>query len=139
VTGAAAVVGVWAALLGALTAILWIWSGGDAVAVGVFGAATGLMAAVAAALLATGRRRRPERAGGEVRAMPDLSFGTVILCVGLAAMLYGAVLGLFLVWIGGGVALAGLGRLAMERRGEREAVRRALRREAAQPAWRRRW
>ena len=111
----------WAALIGAWTVMLWIWSG-DAVPVALFGGATLTMAAIGSAALLLGRRRPTPgetEPVGEVRAVPDLSLGTFALAAGLAAMALGAVFGLFMVLIGAGLALAGAGRLTTERRAER--------------------
>jgi hypothetical protein len=40
----------------------------------------------------------------------------VLVAIGLAGMLYGAEFGLFLVLIGGGIAVAGVAQLVVERR-----------------------
>jgi heme A synthase len=111
----------WSALIGTWTVMLGIWSG-DEVPVALFGAATLTMATLGVAVLVLGRRRSaPEESErvGEVRAVPDLSLGTFALAAGLTAMALGAVFGLFMVLMGAGLALAGAGRLASERRAER--------------------
>ena len=111
----------WAALIGAWTVMLWIWSS-DAVPVALFGGATLTMAAIGSAALLLGRRRSTPgetEAVGEVRAVPDLSLGTFALAAGVTAMALGAVFGLFMVLIGAGLALAGAGRLTTERQAER--------------------
>ena len=122
---------VWTALIGAWTAMLWIWWD-EPIAVGLFGAATGVMLGLSLAI-ALRARREPDAAAADpaqdLRAIPDWSLGTVALALGLAAALYGAVFGIFLVLIGGGIAAAGLGRVLVERRGERTASARARARE----------
>jgi hypothetical protein len=116
----------WSALIGAWTVMLWIWSG-DALSVGLFGAATLTMATIGTGAILLGRRRLREAGSepiGEVRALPELSMGTFALAAGLAGMAFGAVFGLFMVLIGAGLALAGAGRLVTERRAERGVGRR---------------
>ncbi len=107
----------YAVLIGVGAAGLWVWSpdhlpaallGGGAVLIGVIAAAVAL------------------RGGAEpaVRPIPDLSFAMVAVAFGLCTMLVGAYLGLYLVLIGGGVLLAGLGGVGRELRAERRALRR---------------
>jgi hypothetical protein len=118
----------WSALIGAWTVMLWIWSG-QAVPVALFGAATVATALIGALAVAVGRRR-PELGDtepvGDVRAVPDLSLGTFALAIGVSIMAFGTVFGFFLVLIGGGLALAGLGRVLSERRQERRIAGRVL-------------
>jgi hypothetical protein len=108
----------WAALLSALTAMLWIWSPGDELAIVLLGGAALGAAPVGFALAPRARR---EAAGSWV--LPDLSPGTALLVIALATILLGLEAGQWLMWFGAGLlafALFGLGRelrLARRRRG----------------------
>jgi hypothetical protein len=67
--------------------------------------------------------RPVERAAGRgVRARPGLSFPSMLLGVGLAALALGAELGLWLVLIGAGVCAIAIGGLIREWRAERRAT-----------------
>lgn len=55
-----------------------------------------------------------------LRQIPDLSFSVVLIAVGVAAMLNGAAFGLWLVLLGGGLILLGLGGVVRELRAERQ-------------------
>ncbi len=108
----------YAVLIGIGAAGLWVWSP-DHLPAALLGGGAVVIAAIAAAVALW---------GGEepvVRPIPDLSFSIVAIAFGLSTMLVGAYLGLYLVLIGGGVLLAGLGGLARELRAERRAARRA--------------
>jgi len=115
----------YAALLGITAAVLWVWSPyalpaalltGGAVAIGV----------IALAVAVRDRRaeaRAPGREAAE-RPVPDYSVSILALAYALPTMLVGAYLGLYLILIGGGVLLLGLGGLIREWRAERSAVHR---------------
>jgi hypothetical protein len=115
----------YAALLGITAAVLWVWSPyalpaalltGGAVAIGV----------IALAVAVRDRRaeaRAPGREAAE-RPVPDYSVSILALAYALPTMLVGAYLGLYLILIGGGVLLLGLGGLTREWRAERSAVHR---------------
>jgi hypothetical protein len=107
----------YAVLIGLGAAGLWVWSP-DHLPAALLGGGAVVIAAIAAAVALRGG----EEVG--VRPIPDLSFAVVAIAFGLCTMLVGAYLGLYLVLIGGGVLLAGLGGLARELRAERRALRR---------------
>ena len=64
-------------------------------------------------------RPRGRDAAGTVRAVPEGSAATLLLAVGVSALVLGATLGPWMLLIGGGLALAGLGGLAREWRASR--------------------
>jgi hypothetical protein len=115
----------YAALLGITAAVLWVWSPyalpsalltGGAVAIAVI--------ALAVAVRDRAEARAPAIEAAE-RPVPDYSVSILALAYALPTMLVGAYLGLYLILIGGGVLLLGLGGLIREWRAERRAVRRA--------------
>jgi hypothetical protein len=115
----------YAALIGITAAVLWVWSPyalpsalltGGAVAIAV------IALAVAVHDRAEARAPATEAAG---RPVPDYSVSILALAYALPTMLVGAYLGLYLILIGGGVLLLGLGGLIREWRAERSTVRRA--------------
>jgi hypothetical protein len=114
----------YAALLGITAAVLWVWSPyalpsalltGGAVAIAVI--------ALAVAVRDRAEARAPAIEAAE-RPVPDYSVSILALAYALPTMLVGAYLGLYLVLIGGGVLLLGLGGLIREWRAERSAVHR---------------
>jgi hypothetical protein len=114
----------YAALLGITAAVLWVWSPyalpsalltGGAVAIAV------IALAVAVRDRAEARAPGPEAAE---RPVPDYSVSILALAYALPTMLVGVYLGLYLILIGGGVLLLGLGGLIREWRAERSAVHR---------------
>ena len=116
----------YAVLLGITAAVLWVWSPYTLPAALL----TGGVVAIALIALAVGvhDRRAEARAHGPEEAerpVPDYSVSILALAYALPTMLVGAYLGLYLILIGGGVLLLGLGGLIREWRAERRAVRRA--------------
>jgi hypothetical protein len=114
----------YAALLAITAAVLWVWSPyalpsalltGGAVAIAVI--------ALAVAVRDRAEARAPAIEAAE-RPVPDYSVSILALAYALPTMLVGAYLGLYLVLIGGGVLLLGLGGLIREWRAERSAVHR---------------
>jgi hypothetical protein len=114
----------YAALLGITAAVLWVWSPyalpsalltGGAVAIAVI--------ALAVAVHDRAEARAPAIEAAE-RPVPDYSVSILALAYALPTMLVGAYLGLYLVLMGGGVLLLGLGGLIREWRAERSAVHR---------------
>jgi hypothetical protein len=114
----------YAALLGITAAVLWVWSPyalpsalltGGAVAIAVI--------ALAVAVRDRAEARAPAIEAAE-RPVPDYSVSILALAYALPTMLVGAYLGLYLILIGGGVLLLGLGGLIREWRAERSAVHR---------------
>jgi exfoliative toxin A/B len=104
----ALVVLLWAGLLAALAAMLWIWDP-EALVVALLGGA-----AAATAVLAAVVARRARRPGSAEIEIPDLSIGAAVAAIALATMLVGAEAGLFLVLIGAGLLLFALIILARE-------------------------
>ena len=115
----------YAALLGITAAVLWVWSPyalpaalltGGAVAIGL----------IALAVAVRDRRAEAKAPGREAaeRPVPDYSVSILALAYALPTMLVGAYLGLYLILIGGGILLLGLGGLIREWRAERSAVHR---------------
>jgi hypothetical protein len=114
----------YAALLTITAAVLWVWSPyalpsalltGGAVAIAVI--------ALAVAVRDRAEARAPAIEAAE-RPVPDYSVSILALAYALPTMLVGAYLGLYLVLIGGGVLLLGMGGLIREWRAERSAVHR---------------
>lgn len=103
---------VWSAFLG-LSTLLQILLGGKLLPVLLLGGAAALIALIAAAVLIAARWAR------EPRVSPQRSGASVLLAVGLCAVLCGASVGGWLVIGGCGVALAGSALLARELRAER--------------------
>ena len=113
----------YAALIGITAAVLWVWSPyalpsalltGGAVAIAVI--------ALAVAVRDRAEARAPAIEAAE-RPVPDYSVSILALAYALPTMLVGAYLGLYLILIGGGVLLLGLGGLIREWRAERSTVR----------------
>jgi hypothetical protein len=115
----------YALLIGTAAAVLWVWSP-DGMPAALLGGGAALMALVAAAVAVGGR----ERGAPAVRPIPDYSFPVVAIAFALCTMLVGAYLGLYLILVGGGVMLLGVGGLLREARAERRALRRAQRERA---------
>jgi hypothetical protein len=113
----------WGTLLVILMVINWIWAG-DAIQVGTFAAAVLAVFGGAAAFLALApreslRRGAPPHVVG-AEAVPRASAGALLFGLGVASIVFGLVFGTFPIFFGIGLVLAGLGRLAMELRAERE-------------------
>ena len=116
---------VWAALIGVLFAIHWIWTG-DTLQIGSFGFAIGLILACAAVTVARDRdtvRRGAPEAGTEVRAVPGASLGAPLVAAAFVACGFGLIFGSFLVFIAAGVFVGGVFVLVREIAGERRARR----------------
>jgi hypothetical protein len=115
----------YAALIGITAAVLWVWSPYALPAALLTGGAAAI-AVIALAVAVRDRRAEaaPELAATE-RPVPDYSVSMLALAYALPTMLVGVYLGLYLILIGGGVLLLGLGGLIREWRAERSAVRRA--------------
>jgi hypothetical protein len=93
--------------LGILSLVLWIWTSDDLAPALLTGAAASM--AMLALYLIVGSSRAIE-----VRRLPDASLPTVVLVFGLAMMLNGFEFGLWLILIGGEVAVFGLVLLVRE-------------------------
>lgn len=96
------VVFVWAAWLTVLSAGLLLWTPGDWVEWAPFVAAAGGAWVLGAGLLLRGR-------GAPRGLAPRYSPGAVLVALGVASLAAGTSLGLWLVYLGGGLAIFGLG------------------------------
>jgi hypothetical protein len=94
-------------LMGALSLMLWLW-GGDRLFPALLTGAAVSMALLALYIVAGGTRTI------ESRRLADSSLPTVVLVFGLAMMLNGLEFGLWLILIGGEVAVFGLVLLVRE-------------------------
>ncbi|HEX8855324.1 MAG TPA: hypothetical protein VF752_06955 [Thermoleophilaceae bacterium] len=121
----------WAVLLTCSAVGLWIYSHSWLNAT-LISAAAALTYLIALGFVIR-HRRMPDaseaRAHPElsVRALPDLSFGSALIGIAIATMIFGAEFGLFLVYIGLGLLLFGVARLIFELRAERRALEEARR------------
>jgi hypothetical protein len=104
----------WATLLTVLAAVLWVWSS-DHLPPAIFSAAAGVAWLVGLyALLRPGKRPRLR-----VRPELDLSFSSVLIAIAIAMLIIGALVGEWLILLGGGALVAGLVGVARELRAER--------------------
>ncbi len=106
-SGAAFLLG-WAAWLGALSGMLWIWSS-DRLAPFLLS-----MAAIAVALIGLFVAIRPAPDSSGPRAIVAFSLPTVVLALGIGAILNGLFAGLWLIYLGAEIALFGLAGVARE-------------------------
>jgi hypothetical protein len=107
VTRVAVPVFVWAAFLTVLATVLALWER-DNVPKVIFFASAAVMWLVG--IYAAVRGRRP----AHVRVTPDLSYAAVFVAFAIAMLALGALVGLWLVLIGGGSLLIGLAGIARE-------------------------
>ena len=116
--GGALVLLVWSLLLAVNTAVMAAVFNENPTSVWLLGGA-----AAATALVALGlwlRRRRAEGEDPDVeRPVTEVSMASALVGTALALMLLGAQFGLWLVLIGGGLLLAGVGGVTRELRAER--------------------
>jgi hypothetical protein len=105
----------WAGMLAALAGMLWIWVP-ELLVVALLGGA----AIATAALGVLVALRRPPR-DGRIEVVPDLSLATALVALAAAAMLLGAEAGVWLVLIGAGMLVFGMGALTRELAAERRA------------------
>ena len=112
----------YAALIGITAAVLWVWSPYALPSALLTGGAVAI--AVIALAVAVRDRAEARAPGTEMveRPVPDYSVSILALAYALPTMLVGAYLGFYLILIGGGVLLLGLGGLIREWRAERSAV-----------------
>ena len=113
-----------------LLTVNWIWTG-DAIQVGMFAFAAGVVFASGAVLVA--RNRAALRAGPpdpqvETRAVPQASLGAALVGFAVATLMFGFVFGTFLILFGAGLLAASLGRVALELRAERQSATEVARR-----------
>jgi hypothetical protein len=116
VRGGAIPLAVWGLLLLILLSINWIWEG-TGIHVALFGYAVLTVLIAVAALWLMSRqalRKGPPQHRSREEALPGISFACAGIGLSAGAILYGAVFGTFLVFIGGGVLVFSAGRLALE-------------------------
>jgi len=109
---------VFGALLLVLTAVELPF-GPSAAELALLGGAGAACVLAGVVVLVVERRRPPP----EVQTLPDLSPPVVLIAFGVSALLVGAEAGPWLMFLGGGLALIGIGALARERVAERRAER----------------
>jgi hypothetical protein len=111
---------VYALLIGITSAVLWVWTPYTLPPALLSGGAVGF-AVVAIVVALRGRRMdaRGTRPEGEDRPVPDLSFATVGVALGIINVVVGLYLGLYLILIGAGILALGLGGLIREARAQR--------------------
>jgi hypothetical protein len=114
---AAVVTAAWGAWLTVLAVVLVVWSPGRYVQWPLLAGAGVATFAIAAT---AGRREAPS---GPVWLVPRSSAATILLVVGVTAMLDGVFLGVWLVYIGGGLTALALGGIVRELRAQRDARR----------------
>jgi heme A synthase len=109
---------VYALLIGIMSAVLWVWTPYTLPPALLSGGA--LLFAVLALVVAL--RERAEQREDEIeRTVPDLSFATVGVALGIINILVGLYLGLYLILIGAGILAFGLGGWIREARAQRRA------------------
>jgi heme A synthase len=116
---------IYALLIGITSAVLWAWTSDTLPPALLSGGA--LAFAVIAAIVAIRGRRLDER--GELpeakdRPVPDLSFATVAIGLGIINVVVGLYLGLYLILIGAAILGFGVAGLIRETLAERRAFRR---------------
>jgi heme A synthase len=109
---------VYALLIGIMSAVLWVWTPYTLPPALLSGGA--LLFAVLALVVAL--RERSEQREDEIeRTVPDLSFATVGVALGIINIVVGLYLGLYLILIGAGILAFGLGGWIREARAQRRA------------------
>jgi heme A synthase len=109
---------VYALLIGIMSAVLWVWTPYTLAPALLSGGA--LLFAVLALVVAL--RERAEQREDEIeRTVPDLSFATVGVALGIINIVVGLYLGLYLILIGAGILAFGLGGWIREARAQRRA------------------
>lgn len=107
-------------VIAGLGVLLGAWRPQQPVALIELGAVAAVCLAMAGAVRlrpAPGERSRPHSEGP--RAMPDLSFATVLVALAVALLVASPVAGLWLTLVGAGVGAMGVGGLVRERLSER--------------------
>jgi hypothetical protein len=119
VKGGAVVLICWALLLAVNTAVMAAVFNENPTSVWLLGGAAAATALVALCLWLRRRRAAGEDPDAE-RRVTEVSMASALVGAALALMLLGAQFGVWLVLIGGGLLLAGLGGVARELRAERQ-------------------
>jgi hypothetical protein len=114
----AAPLAIYGVLIGITSAVLWVWTPYTLPPALLSGGAL-LFLVVAAIVALRGRTRKPELA--EDRPVPDLSFATVGVALGIINVVVGLYLGLYLILIGAGILALGIGGMIREARAQRRA------------------
>jgi heme A synthase len=114
----AAPLAIYATLIGITSAVLWVWSPSVLPPALLSGGA--LLFAVLAVVVALRGRATEGRVGG-TRTVPDLSFATVAVALGVINVVVGLYLGLYLILIGAGILAFGLAGWIREVRAQRRA------------------
>jgi hypothetical protein len=116
---------IYALLIGITSAILWVWSS-DTLAPALLSGAALACALTALVVAVRGRRldARGEAREAHDRPVPDLSFATVALALGIINIVVGLYLGLYLILIGAGILGFGIAGLIREAVAERRAFHR---------------
>jgi hypothetical protein len=109
---------VYALLIGIASAVLWVWTPYTLPPALLSGGAL-LFAVLALVVALRGRRETP--ADEVERTVPDLSFATVGVALGIINIVVGLYLGLYLILIGGGILAFGIGGWIREARAQRRA------------------
>jgi heme A synthase len=108
----------YAVLIGITSVVLWIWTP-YTLPPALLSAGALLFAVLAAIVALRGRAEKPQAA--ETEPVPDLSFATVGVALGIINIVVGLYLGLYLILIGAGILAFGLGGWIREVRAERRA------------------
>lgn len=114
----------WAALLMALMALNWVWTG-DTIQVASLAFASLMVLGVAGAAVVLARRdalrRGPPPVSDEPETVPHASLPAALAGIAVAAMGLGLAFGRFLIYFGAGLLIASLGRLTLELSAQRRA------------------
>ncbi len=114
----------WGAVLAVLLGLNWIWTG-DLIQVASFAfAVSSVVGWVLALVLLRPRealRRGPPAGAGEPQAVPSASYGSVLLAVGAASIVFGFAFGHFPIYFGAGVMVVAAGLVTRELHAERHA------------------
>jgi hypothetical protein len=111
-------VAVWGVFLAVLTAVGVVFFGTSASTPALLGGAAAFVLVLALGLAVSRRSSQIEGGGTD----PDASPATVWLALSLALAAVGAALGPWLVFIGGGMSVVGVGAVARELRAQRAAA-----------------
>lgn len=121
----------WVLALAVMGTVNAIWTG-DTIQIGTYTAAVVSIAVLAGLLVLSApeaRQRGEPTAPNKPEAVTRSSVAVVVMALGLGTLLFGFVFGHFPIYFGAGMILAGLGRLLLELRAQREALRSTIRSE----------